>query len=134
MRGYFENDFVNIEYNADYTFIVLKWKTNPPSSDFRQGLHALLLAMQHFKTGKVVVDATLLGALAAEDQEWSITSWANKAVRAGYSHQATVIPKDAFMKMQQQETFNHIGILTFAVFDSLDDAVCWMEQTTQSYQ
>lgn len=134
MRGYFENDFVSIEYNADYTFIVLKWKTTPSSSDFRQGLHILLLAMQHFKTGKVVVDATLLGVLSSEDQEWSNTSWTNKAVRAGYSHQATVIPNNVFMKMPQQETLCHIGILTFSVFDSLEEAIRWMEQATQSYQ
>jgi hypothetical protein len=134
MRGYFENDFVNIEYNENYTFIVLTWKTSPSSSDFRQGLHTLLLAMQHFKTGKVIVDATLLGVLSPEDQEWSVTSWANKAVRAGYSYQATIIPKDIFMKMPQQEARTHIGILTFAVFDSPEDAVCWMEQATRSYQ
>lgn len=134
MLEYFENDFVNIEYNEDHTFIVLTWKTSPSSNDFRQGLHTLLLAMQHFRTGKVVVDATQLGILSPEDQDWSVTSWANKAVRAGYSHQATVIPKDLFMKMPQHETLTRIGILTFAVFDSPENAVCWMEQATQSYQ
>jgi hypothetical protein len=134
MRGYFENDFINIEYNAEYTFIVLKWKTNPSTDDFRQGLHTLLLAMQHFKTGKVVVDVTLLGALSSEDQDWSVTSWVNKAVRAGYSHQATVVPKDIFTKMPRQEMLSHIGILTLAVFDSLENATRWMKQAAQSYQ
>jgi hypothetical protein len=134
MRGYFDNEFVNIEYNANYTFIVLRWKITPSSDDFRQGLHILLLAMQHFKTGKVVVDATLLGTLSLEDQEWSITAWTNKAVRVGYSHQATVVPRDIFLKMHRSETLTSIGILTFAVFDSFQDAVGWIEQTTQSYQ
>lgn len=134
MRAYFDNDFVNIEYNADYTFIVLTWKTAPCSDDFRQGMHTLLLAMQHFGTGRVVVEATQLGKLSSEDQEWSVTSWANKAVRAGYSHQATVVPKDVFSKMARSEMFTCIGILTFAVFDSFENAVDWMEQTTQHYQ
>jgi hypothetical protein len=134
MRVYFDNDFVNIEYNTDYTFIVLKWKIAPCSDDFRQGLHTLLLAMQHFKTGKVVVDASQLGTLSSEDQEWSVTSWANKAVRAGYSHQATVVSKDIFSKIPKSERLTNIGILTFAVFESFEDAIRWMEQATQSYQ
>jgi hypothetical protein len=134
MRGYFDNGFVNIEYNSDYTFIVLKWKISPCSDDFRQGLQMLLLAMQHFRTGRVVVDATQLGALSPEDHEWSVTSWANKAVRAGYSHQATVVTKDVFSRMHRSEIFTCIGILTFAVFDSLENAVDWMEQTAQRYQ
>ena len=90
--------------------------------------------MQHFKTGKVVVDASQLGALSPEDQEWSVTSWVNKAVRAGYSHQATVVSKDIFSKMPRSEKLSNIGILTFAVFESFEDAVRWMEQATPSYQ
>lgn len=134
MRVYFDNDFVSIEYNADYTFIVLKWKVSPSSDDFRQGLHTLLLAMQHYGTGRVVVDATRLGSLSPEDREWSATSWANKAVRAGYSHQATVVSKATFSKMKRSEMFRTIGILTFAVFDSVKKASTWMEQTAQQYQ
>lgn len=134
MRGYFDNDFVNIEYNTNYTFIVLKWKVSPGSDDFRQGLHTLLLAMQHFGTGRVVVDATKLGALSQEDREWSATSWANKAVRAGYSHQATVVSKEVFSRMHRNEMRRSIGILTFAVFDSLKNAVSWMEQTARQYK
>ncbi len=134
MRAYFDNDFVNIEYNTDHIFIVLKWKISPSSDDFRQGLHTLLLAMQHFKTGRVIIDARQLGTLSPEDQEWSVSSWTNKAVRAGYSHQATVVPKDVFLMTPRSEMFTCIGILTFAVFDSLENAARWLEQTTQSYQ
>jgi hypothetical protein len=132
MRRYLDNDFLNIEYNADHTFIVLKWKISPSSNDFRQGLHTLLLAMQHFKTGRVVVDTTLLGPLSPEDREWSVTSWTNKAVRAGYSHQATIVTKDIFLMMPRSETLTSIGVLTFAVFDSLENAVAWMQQTTRN--
>lgn len=128
MQPYFEKEFVSIEHDKRNAIVVIKWKSNPTSEEYRLGLNTLLSAMQQFKTGKVIMDIVQLGDVASEDRQWSTTTWTNMAVRSGYSHQATIISTDDFLRLTAEDVVSkEVGILLFATFDNYKAAQDWID-------
>ncbi|HEY8936291.1 MAG TPA: hypothetical protein VIM65_13755 [Cyclobacteriaceae bacterium] len=127
MQNYFEKDFIAIGYDKTNHLIVLKWKIAPTSAEFREGLHSLLAAIEQFKTGKVIVDTTHLGTIHPDDQQWSVTEWTQKAMQAGYSKLAIIIPDDIFTQMSVEDAMNSTNnILPFAYFSNMTPAMEWI--------
>ncbi|HTJ52231.1 MAG TPA: hypothetical protein VL443_22370 [Cyclobacteriaceae bacterium] len=128
MQNHFETDYVTTAYDKANHVVILKWKVAPTSVEFREGLDSIISAMEHFKTGKLIADTTHLGAIHPDDQEWSTTVWAQKAVSAGYSKLALVIPSDIFTKMSVEDTMNMDKTETpSAYFDTIDAAIDWIK-------
>ena len=127
MQPYFEKEFLSIEHDKRNAIVVMKWKSNPTSEEYRLGLNTLLFAMQQFKTGRVIMDTVQLGEVTSEDRQWSASTWTNMAVRSGYSHQATIVSAEDFSKLPAEDVASkEVGILLFATFDNHQAAHDWM--------
>jgi hypothetical protein len=129
MQTYFEKDYIIISYDKDVNAVVLKWLTTPTTSEFREGLDALIPAMEYFRTGKLITDTTYLGTLYPHDQEWAATDWLNRALKVGYSHIAIILPDDIFTRMSVEDTMSQVaeGITGAAYFNRLEPAGEWMK-------
>ena len=129
MKIYYDQDYVVVYYNADANAIVMRWKAASTSEEYRAALNALLAAIEHFKTGKVIAHTTHLGTIHPDDQTWSVTEWTIKAISAGYSHLAIVLPTEIFTKMSVEETMGQVTeILRFSYFEGMDAAIGWIKQ------
>lgn len=83
MEIYYDQDYVVVYYSAEVNAVVLRWKAVSTSEEYRDALNALLAAIEHFKTGKVIADTTHLDTIHPDDQAWSVTEWTIKAINRG---------------------------------------------------
>lgn len=128
MSIYFDKDYVSISYDANNHLLVASWKMPPLSSEFRTYMEALISAMEHFETGKLIADTTRMGTLSLEDQEWSSKDWTRRAIEVGYSHVAILLPTDVFSQMAIEDTMNGmVGPVAFSYFENMEDALIWMK-------
>ncbi|SKC54898.1 hypothetical protein [Ohtaekwangia koreensis] len=129
MEIYYDQDYVVVYYSAEANAVVMRWKAASTSEEYRAALNVLLAAIEHFKTGKVIADTTHLGTIHPDDQAWSVTEWTLKAISAGYSHLAIVLPTEVFTKMSVEETMGQVTeILRFSYFEGMDAAIVWIKQ------
>jgi hypothetical protein len=129
MKIYFESDYFVVKYSEAIHAVVNKWITTPTSVEFREGMEILLQAMIHYNASKVVSDTTYMGALLPEDQEWAASHWYMRAVMAGFSHNAIIIPADIFTEMSVHGTLDSIedSVTTTRYFDTIEDALVWVK-------
>jgi len=129
MQNFFETDYITIGYDKTNHVMLVKWIVAPTSTEYREGLNSFIAAMEHFKTGKIISDATYLGTIHPDDQQWSFTEWFQRAIKVGYSQMALIIPNDVFTQMSVEDTMNQVaGRFPFAYFDNMETAIEWINQ------
>jgi hypothetical protein len=127
MEIYFDADYATIRYDKSTRILSNVWKMPPLSSEFRTYMLALVAAMDHFKTGKVLENLVKFGTLHPDDQHWATTDWFEMAVNVGYTHIAFVLPGDAYTQMAIEDTMSPVeGKVTFRYFDNTDAAETWI--------
>ncbi|HEY9008554.1 MAG TPA: hypothetical protein VIM75_20590 [Ohtaekwangia sp.] len=127
MEIYLDTDVKRIEYNAAHHILIATWKVAPTSAEFRNGMMAMIKAMEHFKTGRLVYDVTHKGALLEEDQVWAATEWRTQAVAVGHSKVAFVVPEDVFTNMSMEDMMEKADKeVSFAYFGRKEDAIRWV--------
>ncbi len=131
MQIYFDSEFVNIAYREEDRVIIGAWKTTPTSEEFRTGMNYLLEAMMDFKTGKILADTIYMGAVHPDDQNWSATDWNRRAIAAGFSHNAIVVPSDIFTEMSVEAILDQVGDngVVNRFFYNMPDALDWIKKT-----
>jgi hypothetical protein len=128
MQPYFDRDYATITFDANSNSLIGSWKMPPLSHEFRTYMEALLSAMEHFKTGRVVANTKKMGTLHPDDQEWASIEWTNRAVAHGYSHAAILLPGDVYSQMAVEDTMNAaVGVLTFSYFENMESALQWIK-------
>lgn len=127
MQKFFETDYVTVGYDKANHLIILKWKVPPTSAEFRDGLNAIVIAMEYFKTGKLIADTTYLGTIHPDDQEWSATTWLLNTAKAGYACIAIILTADLFTQMSVEDTMSKVSNpIPTAYFNTLEAAIKWM--------
>ena len=119
--------YIRIEYLADANAVFSNWLTPPSSQEFREGMLAIIDAMQEHKTGKVISDTCNIGAIDPIDQEWTLAEWTPKAIGAGYRGIAIVISSDIFAQISVEDIMNNAeDVQLLKYFDNVDEAREWM--------
>jgi hypothetical protein len=69
MELYFEKEYASIHFDKDNGMLIMKWIMSPMSVEYREGLNSLLVAIDKFRTGKVIFNIQNVGALHPDDSE-----------------------------------------------------------------
>src|SRR5258708_254549 len=125
METYLQKDYVIIKYHSGKHILILEWLKLSTSSEFREGMNALIPAMEHFKTGKLICCLTSAGALHPDDQQWAASDWHTRALTAGHSHVAIILAKDIFVQISLEVSMGNVALPT-AYFDNIEDAIDWI--------
>ena len=97
-----------IEYRPSPTsHVYIKWGTMIHEKLFRDGMDKIIELMKEHKTGKVLSNASELGALTEADQKWSIDDWLPRALAVGYSAIATIVSEELFGRMAVEDVLNN---------------------------
>ncbi|HEY8936289.1 MAG TPA: STAS/SEC14 domain-containing protein [Cyclobacteriaceae bacterium] len=129
MQLYLEKDYITIEYDEVNNILVQKWMLAPAFDEFREGMNHLVEAIVHFKTGRLLSDTTKLGALHSDNQAWVATVWFERAVKAGYSRVAIIVPSDIFTQMSVEDAISQVtNPIPFSYFDNPVEALEWMKK------
>jgi len=127
METYFQTDYTTIKYHKANHILILEWLNSTTSSEFREGMNVLLVAMEHFKAGKLICSLKNAGALHPDDQQWAATDWHNKALALGHSHVGIILAKDIFAQMSTEDAMSNVTLPT-GYFDNMEDAIYWISQ------
>jgi len=127
MQNYFEKDYFTIHYDKANHVVMAKFIIPPTSQEYREALSAVILAIQHFKTGNVVWDARHLGIISPVDQEWTISDFHNPALKFGYSKAAMIMPSDVFTEMSVDAIVSEVGDFQVQYFDKVETAIDWIK-------
>ena len=130
MQDYFESEFISISYSKNNHCIIAVWKTPPTSEEFRKGMDHMLEAMINFKTGKIVADTIYMGTVHPDNQEWAASHWYTRAAKAGFSHNAIVVPSDIFTAMSVESILELVGnsVAVTQYFQNVNDALDWIKK------
>jgi hypothetical protein len=126
-QPHFEKDYLAIRYDEPHRVIIATWKIPPTSQEFRSGMDILVNALSHFNTGKVIFDTRCLGIVLETDQVWTSRDWYRRAIKAGYSQVAFVMPIDSFTHMAVVETTERTpDRIPTAYVDTMTAAMIWI--------
>lgn len=90
----------------------------------------MLLALKHFKTGRVIVDARQQGAVHPDLIEWMGRDWSTRAIAVGYSHCAIITPTDVFASFSLAEIAERgeQSPVIVEFFDQEELAIDWVKK------
>ncbi|SKC65226.1 hypothetical protein [Ohtaekwangia koreensis] len=128
MQTYFERDYYTISYDEVNHILIAKFISPSTSVEYREALGAVIPAIQHFKTGKVIWDVRYLGVISPVDQEWTISNFHNPALKFGYSKAALIMPSDVFTEMSIDGIVSEVGDFQNKYFDNTEAAIDWLKQ------
>ena len=125
METYLQKDYIIIKYDNNNRVLILEWLKISTSLEFREGMNALIPAMEHFKAGKLICCLTNAGALHPDDQQWVASDWHSRALAVGHSHVAIILARDIFVQISIEASMGNVALPT-AYFDNMEDAIDWI--------
>lgn len=128
---YLENEYFILKYDHDNDILLPKWNLTTTPGEFKEAMLAVIAALKHFKTSRVVWDTRQLGAILYDVQQWVATDWLREAIESGYAYAAFVVPEDIFTKMSVEDTVemgtvNMAGVRKTKYFDNMPSALRWI--------
>ncbi|RNI23354.1 STAS/SEC14 domain-containing protein [Rufibacter latericius] len=83
---------------------------------------------------KILVDTSKIKVIQKESQDWINNEWFPKAINAGVTHMAFLIPQDFFGKMSVESTNKHMaqrGDIEIQYFTDAKSARRWLRSKSQ---
>ncbi|ALI99312.1 STAS/SEC14 domain-containing protein [Rufibacter tibetensis] len=102
--------------------------------EFKQIAENSLALVQETGYSKILVDTSKIKVIQKESQEWINNEWFPKAVNAGVTHMAFLIPQDYFGKVSVESTNKHMaqrGDIEIQYFTDEKSARRWLRSKTQ---
>lgn len=127
-KSYFETGCLHLKFNEQEKYAATHWQRFPMSEEFRMGMDQLIRLMREKNIGKVLADARKMGAIAPEDQDWSIQDWLPRAFEAGYRRIAIVVSEDIFNQMSVEDIMSRVEGMDFVTkyFPGLEEGRAWL--------
>lgn len=114
--------------NHDIPCLMVQWHGYATSTQIRKVAESQLQLMKEHKLTKVLSDNKELKGVSMEDQQWIITEWLPRALRIGYSACATLLSKDYFNRIVNEDLVSKVGDqLTIQYFDDVEKAAEWLK-------
>lgn len=126
----FEHKQVTVWYDPDKNILHNQIHEYTYGDVFRQFLMAVVDAMTHYRTTKVLSDDRKNPVLHPDDQKWAREMWEPKMIEAGWKYWAIVQPERMIANMRMikfAERLLHLGIIV-ELFDDVEDAMRWLER------
>ena len=123
--SFFDSSFVCVECDSGTALVKQHWKVNAASMEFREGMTRTIQAIKDHQGSALLMDATQLGALSEDDQQWTAQEWLPQAKEGGCQKVAAIVSDDVFNKMSVEDAFEQFEGVETAVFEHPDEALNW---------
>lgn len=126
-----ETEAASVFYNGYGKVTVLQWKRPVTSEEYRRTFGVVLDSLKVYRTPGWISDVTRQGAVGEADQRWLLQTLGAEAIKSGLKQIGLV----GFNLEGKKAYFDKVVVIakrfdiTVATFDSLDDAMQWMEKT-----
>lgn len=123
-----DNEKMALYYHEEEKIIHHKVKKMLTTQEFETLLSTGADYLEKYKAKKWLSDDRDNVVISQEANEWGNSVWAPRAIKAGFSYWAVVLPIKASEKLQMSEfvsDYKKRGV-TVQVFDDLDKAFQWL--------
>jgi signal transduction histidine kinase len=127
---FFENDSVQLYYDANINNTVIIWKRSITSDEYRKAFEVVLHTIKTYNTPGWIADLRNQGVVAPEDQHWFIANVLKMAVFNGLKRIGVIGFKDPVRKEYYERMVKvtaDYGV-ELRVFDKLESAIAWMKR------
>lgn len=127
----FTHNECDIFYNRKYHVIITLWKGKfVPEDTFRQILDNIIVAIELKKTSIVIADAREMQIISKENQQWILSSWYPRALKAGFRFQGLILPVNTFNELTVKKISEEYDktIVTTQYFSSPVEATNWVKE------
>nr|WP_302180058.1 ATP-binding protein [Chryseosolibacter indicus] len=125
----YETDAIQLYYDANLNIIIIEWKREVTSEEYRETAHAFLSTLKTYQTRSWIADLRKQGNVSREDQLWfslhiipELVKYGLRkvAVLGGEAHDRSIYFKD------DSASTIHFGC-EIRVCESLNEAIAWLE-------
>jgi hypothetical protein len=121
----------DIFFNSNLHIIQSRWKGKyVEGTALKMIFEQLILALESKKCSIIVADAREMLIISQADQEWTISNWYPRAIKAGFRHQALILSKDTFNERNVKKISENYDaeVVTTQYFKSPSDALEWVRE------
>lgn len=117
--------------HATLPCIVMKWRGNPTSKEFREGTEKMLELLKMKKFTKVIGDVKHMELILAEDQEWVLKEFLPRALKEGFRVMAFINSDEYLTNVIVENMAYRIKLenMNFGFFNDYQTAEDWIKTT-----
>jgi signal transduction histidine kinase len=126
---FFENDAAQVYFDGSLNIIVIRWKRQVTSPEYREVFETLLKSFNTYKSPGWISDVRNQGTITPLDQQWFGNTILPQLVESGFKRVA-FIGMDAPERIEYHENikgFSKTLNFEFNVFNAMEDCLKWME-------
>lgn len=123
----FQNGNGSVYYDKQTHCICLTLKGYGEGMPYRMLLDQAIEALKKYRTSKLLGDTTQSEVIALEDQEWTHTDWAERAIKAGLRYNAIILSTDLFGRLSIESIVDDAKVVKVRYFDNVQDALQWLK-------
>jgi signal transduction histidine kinase len=126
-----ENEAVNLYFDAHLNIVLIDWKRQPTSKEFREAFQSVVNSVQVYHSLGWIADITNQGEISVEDQNWLFHEVVPQLVQRGLGKVALVSEDNAIAidRVQKFLQFASINEFKIKTFPTVSEAVLWMDGT-----
>lgn len=127
---FYDNDAVQLCYDGYLNIIIIAWKRQPDSKEYREALEAVLASMNIYQSPGWISDVRKQGKISEEDQIWFLQSIVPELARSGLKWTAA-IGMDAPMRSDYYERVRaaaDVAGFELRLFGSTEESISWLEE------
>jgi signal transduction histidine kinase len=126
---FYENDAVQLCYDGNRNIVIILWKRDSTSKEYREAFEAVLNSFNIYQTPGWISDIRNQGIVGAEDQQWFVENIVPELVKSGLKRTA-IIGLDDPVRKEYHDRLRKTSInsgFELRVFDSMEESLNWME-------
>lgn len=124
---YLDETFVTIKWDAPVRCVHIEWRGFIQSDQIKLGLNKGLELLTQKGTDRWLADTRQLKVVKQEDQDWVQEDWFPRALAAGVTRMAYVIPESVLGQLAVKRVMSSVKEVNLetAYFDNLAEARLW---------
>jgi hypothetical protein len=123
---YFEAPYLTITWDEANKCVIVVWRGFFSSENMRSGAEKALELVKAKGAKKYLTDTSESRVVTPADQNWIAADWRPRAIEAGLTKMATVIPTDLIAQMAMNRLKTIMNGVETGYFGSLEEAKSWM--------
>ncbi len=126
-----EFPYLVIYWDAETRSVISQWRGGHTGRNIKEGLNASLEeCRKKLPTSQWISDATDIGVIGLEEQEWINTEWFPAFLSTGIKFTAIVQPKSAVSKLMIEQIISKVPRTQLTIYNcvELNEARKWMKE------
>jgi hypothetical protein len=123
---YFEAPYLTISWDEPNACVIVVWRGFFTSEKMRSGAEKALELVKAQGAKKYLTDTSESRVVSPDDQNWIATDWRPRAIEAGLTKMATVIPTDLIARMAMNRLKSIMNGVETGYFGSMEEAKRWL--------